>query len=77
MNKHHNPTAMLALLSSIVFAISLFGPSTVMAAPTVDPLGSKNWPGLSDAYLGNAPVIFDSNISLLYLITSKTAMMFL
>ena len=65
MNKHHNPTAILALLGSIVFAISLFGPSTAMAAPTVDPLGSKSWPSLRDAYLGNAPVIFDSNISLL------------
>ena len=65
MNKHQNPTAMLALLGSIVFGILLLGPSTAIAAPTVDPLGSKNWPSLSDAYLGNAPVIFDSNISLL------------
>jgi len=38
--------------------------SIASAADTVDPLGSELWPDLKEAYLGDAPVVYDKAVKL-------------
>ena len=58
-------TKQRVFLIGVVCSTFFYGSLPTIAAPAIDPIGSKNWPGLSEVYLSDDPVVFDPSISLL------------